>query len=225
MTGRVSYFLRTTYCNLRCAWGETACDSAYTSHAPEGESRSLTDIVREVRELEVTHVVITGGEPCMWREQMKQLARRLQRWVEHITLETNGTLYIPDLHVDLVSISPKLSSSTPQTEHGFPEKSARIHGSARVNYEAFRKWIANYDYQLKFVVYEPIDFEEIESMLTGIESTGLKIDPARVFLMPEGITAEECWERCQWIVPYCIEKNYSLAPRIHLDLFGCERGT
>ena len=41
LVGVPSVFVRTSGCNLRCAW----CDTPYTSWQPEGEERSLDFIV------------------------------------------------------------------------------------------------------------------------------------------------------------------------------------
>src|SRR3989304_726068 len=57
------------------------------------------------------HVVLTGGEPMMFAELIPlSTALRNEGW--HITIETAGTLYLP-VACDLMSISPKLTNSTP----------------------------------------------------------------------------------------------------------------
>ena len=59
----------------------------------------------------VEHVVLTGGEPMLYSELIP-LCESLSNHGCHITVETAGTLYLP-LHCDLMSISPKLSNSSP----------------------------------------------------------------------------------------------------------------
>ena len=44
LTGVPSVFIRTSGCNLRCTW----CDTPYASWNPEGEQRSVAQIVAEV---------------------------------------------------------------------------------------------------------------------------------------------------------------------------------
>src|ERR1700734_1686691 len=61
LVGVPSVFVRTSGCNLRCAW----CDTPYTSWQPEGEERSLDFIVNQVESYGASHVVITGGEPMI----------------------------------------------------------------------------------------------------------------------------------------------------------------
>ena len=59
----------------------------------------------------VYHLVLTGGEPMLFTE-LVPLAARLRQLGWHITVETAGTLYLP-VACDLMSISPKLSNSSP----------------------------------------------------------------------------------------------------------------
>ena len=60
------------------------------------------------------HVVLTGGEPMLFADLVPLTARlRAHGW--HITIETAGTLYLP-VACDLMSISPKLSNSSPTAE-------------------------------------------------------------------------------------------------------------
>ena len=64
LTGTDSVFVRTSGCNLRCWF----CDTPHASSQPTGEDMSVHDIVRAVRDCDVEHVVITGGEPMLWAE-------------------------------------------------------------------------------------------------------------------------------------------------------------
>src|SRR5437588_2526413 len=61
LVGVPSVFVRSSGCNLRCAW----CDTPYTSWQSEGEERTLSSIVAEVEQYPARHVVVTGGEPMI----------------------------------------------------------------------------------------------------------------------------------------------------------------
>ena len=62
LAGVPSVFVRTSGCNLRCAW----CDTPSASWQPEGTPRTVDDIVAEVSKHPAQHVVLTGGElPAM----------------------------------------------------------------------------------------------------------------------------------------------------------------
>jgi 7-carboxy-7-deazaguanine synthase len=55
--GEPCAFVRLTGCGLRCVW----CDSAYAFE--EGARRAVADVVREVVDLGLPLVLLTGGEP------------------------------------------------------------------------------------------------------------------------------------------------------------------
>ncbi|MBI4908810.1 MAG: 7-carboxy-7-deazaguanine synthase QueE, partial [Acidobacteria bacterium] len=107
LAGVPSVFVRTSGCNLRCVW----CDTPYTSWSPEGVDMTIAAIVERVAADSKGHVVVTGGEP-MIQPQIGELTRALRGLGQHITIETAGTV-APEVECDLMSISPKLSNSTP----------------------------------------------------------------------------------------------------------------
>ena len=85
----------------------------------------------------------------------------------HITIETAGTLYLP-VACDLMSISPKLSNSAPSPEHD--SKWTWRHARQRHAPEVVRRLIAEYEFQLKFVIDRPDDCREVETYLAGAAS-------------------------------------------------------
>jgi len=165
----------------------------------------------------VRHVVITGGEPMLFAELIP-LAAALRRAGRHITIETSGTLYLP-VECDLMSISPKLSNSRP-TDRQDP-RWMRRHERNRHAPEVIRRLVAEYDYQVKFVVDTPADCPEVEDYLIEFP----KIDRARAMLMPQGTTVEELAEKARWLKPYCVEHGLAFCPRRQIEWFGQQRGT
>ena len=57
LAGIPSVFIRTTGCNLRCAW----CDSPYTSWDPEGEPLGVERILDRVSDHATIYVLIAGN--------------------------------------------------------------------------------------------------------------------------------------------------------------------
>jgi 7-carboxy-7-deazaguanine synthase len=163
------------------------------------------------------HVVITGGEPMLFAELMP-LASRLRSAGRHVTIETAGTLYLP-VECDLMSISPKLSNSTPTATQAprWPQR----HDRARHAPEVIRRLVAEYTYQVKFVVDAPDDCQEIADYLAAFP----EIDRDRVLLMPQGTDAESLDERAVWLEPYCAARGLRYCPRRHIEWFGFVRGT
>ena len=76
-------FVRTTGCNLRCVW----CDSAYSFYG--GKWLALDEIVSEVRRLDCDLVEITGGEPLL-QPHTATLASRLLELGLTVLVETSG---------------------------------------------------------------------------------------------------------------------------------------
>src|SRR5437899_559468 len=141
LVGVPSIFVRTTGCNLRCSW----CDTPYTSWHPTGDEMTLEEIESACAQYTpARHVVLTGGEP-MIAPGIVDLSRRFRDRGMHITIETAGTVFAP-VECDLLSISPKLSNSTP--EGPFRNQHERL----RLNRDVLAQLMETCDYQLKFVI-------------------------------------------------------------------------
>jgi len=208
LVGVPSVFVRTSGCNLRCAW----CDTPYTSWQPEGEERSLDSIVDQVNGYGASHVVITGGEPMIAPE----IAELTHRLAQHITIETAGTVDA-NVRCDLMSISPKLANSTPHTrDHG---RWADQHERLRYQPEILRRLIQLYPYQLKFVIADPADLQQVNAIVSEIGASR-----SRVLLMPEGVDADILAERGRWLADLAKREGFRLTPRLHIDLWGNRRG-
>lgn len=208
LVGVPSVFVRTSGCNLRCTW----CDTPYSSWQPEGEERGVHSIVEEVNRYGASHVVITGGEP-MIAPEIEDLTERL---TQHITIETAGTV---DTHVrcDLMSISPKLANSTPYTRDN--GRWAAQHERLRYQPEILRRLIQLYPYQLKFVITDPGDLQQVNSI---VHDTGAS--RSRVLLMAEGTDAATLAERGRWLADIAKREGFRLTPRMHIELWGNRRG-
>jgi len=213
LTGTESAFVRASGCNLRCWF----CDTPFTSWSPEGDDLEVDDLLRQVDQLACEHVVVTGGEPMLFAELIPLCTGLRERGL-HITIETAGTLYLP-VECDLMSISPKLSNSTPSSEvdavwHERHERSRHVP-------DVIRRLLAEHPYQIKFVVDRPTDCDEIEQYLGELPEIGRD----RVLLMPQGTDAEHLVEVGNWLEPYCLEHGYQFCRRRHIELFGFARRT
>jgi len=132
LTGVPSWFCRVAGCNLRCSW----CDTPYASWSPEKTMRSVEALIAEAKSSGVVHAVLTGGEPMMFGE-LVALSRGLAEAGMHITVETAGTLTLPGLACDLMSLSPKLANSTPTDDPRDPDGVwANRHEERRLNFDS-----------------------------------------------------------------------------------------
>lgn len=217
LAGVPSFFIRTSGCNLRCAW----CDTPYASWNPEGDKRSVEDLVTQARATPARHAVLTGGEPMMF-EGIGALAAALREAGFHITIETAGTIH-RDVACDLMSLSPKLASSTPKPgDPRDPSGAWRIrHEERRINLDALQRLIDEHpERQLKFVVTGPDDLPEIEGLLARLKGWS----SGDVLLMPEGVVIPAD-ATARWLAQECIARSWRYCPRLHIHLYGNKRGT
>lgn len=216
LTGVPSVFVRTSGCNLRCSW----CDTPYASWNPVGEEMTVESIVERVLAYSCAHVVLTGGEP-MIAKGIHDLAARLKKAGNHITIETAGTIAPDGIACDLASLSPKLANSTPSVELAGASWVER-HEKTRLQPEILRQWIDSYPFQLKFVVSDQSQLAEIKNLLLFLDRS---VPPSKTLLMPEGVTLEALGARRDWLIDACKRDGYRYCQRLHIDLFGNTRGT
>jgi len=209
-TGVPSGFIRTSGCNLRCAF----CDTPYTSWHPEGTEIPLPSLLAQTAAMTSPHLVLTGGEPLLVPDTVP-LTRELKTQGFVITIETAGTVFRP-VTADLMSISPKLKNSTPWGTAWEQRHAARRHRP-----EVIRQLTTDYDYQLKFVIDSPADIEEVEQWLQEFEH----IAPEKVYLMPQGVEQEILAPKMSWLKTAARERGWQVTPRLHIELFGNTRGT
>ncbi len=209
-TGVPSTFIRTSGCNLRCWF----CDTPHTSWSPEGSERSMDSLIEEVQTNDSEHVVITGGEPMLVPD-VQELTRLLHDDGRCITIETAGTVDL-DVTADLMSISPKLSNSTPVNTDW-----QKRHDDRRDRPDVIQRLITDYDYQLKFVVDAPADLAEIEQWLVRFP----RVSGENVYLMPQGVDIDVLNAKLEWIGPEATRRGWRVSKRLHIELFGNTRGT
>ena len=105
LVGVPSVFVRTSGCNLRCTW----CDTAYAFHG--GSKMSVEEVAARVDELAgkygaqttVPLVELTGGEPLL-QEEIYPLAQKLVAAGYTVMIETSGERYIGRLPKEVIKI-------------------------------------------------------------------------------------------------------------------------
>ncbi|HEX8325759.1 MAG TPA: 7-carboxy-7-deazaguanine synthase QueE [Tepidisphaeraceae bacterium] len=218
LLGVPSVFVRASGCNLRCTW----CDTPYASWDPEGDDwpveKIVADVVRHLGTSGARHVVLTGGEPLIMPDILP-LTQALKACDFHLTIETAATVF-KALPIDLASMSPKLSNSTPTQRAG--GRFAEAHERQRLRPDVVQQFIdSSADFQLKFVVAGEQDLAEIHDLLGQIRGW----TPSDVQLMPEGTDAVTLAGRAAWINDVCLREGFRFSPRLHVQLYGNKRGT
>jgi 7-carboxy-7-deazaguanine synthase len=149
--------------------------------------------------------------------ELVPLTEKLRAKDYHITIETAGTVYLP-VHGDLMSISPKLSNSTPKDA---PRDWRMRHDRVRQAPNVIRQLVRDYYYQFKFVCGKPDDVDESVDFLEQFP----EVCRQRVMLMPQGTTPSELQRVSAWLEPLCRKLQLTYCPRRHIEWFGAIRGT
>lgn len=220
LAGMPSSFLRVAGCNLRCVW----CDSPATSWTPRPMMTPIVELA-EFCAAGPRHVVLTGGEPMMFR-QIAELCSRLAAAEHHLTIETAGTVRQDGVRCNLMSLSPKLSHSTPWERD---ETWARRHEQLRIQPDVLRSLMDSHPWQLKLVVRAEredtlaADVEEIEALLAMLGVTSEERE--RVLLMPQCTDRDRLHGSYVNLVDVCTRLGVRLGERLHIALFGHTPGT
>lgn len=210
--GRLAMFVRLSRCNLSCP----RCDTPYTWNwdkfdIHESTTRmTVVDVLAFVdRHPTVNLVVITGGEPLLQQRKLVALTQELVARGRRIEIETNGTITpLDDLvaSVDQFNVSPKLASFASAKDEQRRVDLAALSALARTGKAAF-----------KFVASSISDLDEIAAL---VRQHALR----PVWVMPEGITTESTLTTMQLLADHIIDRGWNMTARLHVLLWGDERG-
>jgi len=219
--------IRVSGCRLRCQFADSFCDTPYSSWKPE-KGRFTYQDVHEFFEKHphITHTMITGGGPTLHAKMLQKLCEIAKKHYQHITIETEGSEFVSTMG-DLISLSPKLSNSTPRPGTTMPftgkivtEGDMKKHEKWRTNYEAMKQLIEHHpDYQLKPVISSEEDLEEVKELQKILD-----VPNDMVYLMPEGLERHQLNERRKWLTELCVREGYNFTDRLHIITYGDERG-
>lgn len=226
--GTPSVFVRTSLCNLHCVW----CDTDYTWNWTGTPFRHLNDakpgyqkfdkkkwiaeceidaVAASVAAIPCKNVILTGGEPMLQQSALTTLmsALRQQSPDYRFEIETNGTLApLPefDAAIDQYNVSPKLENSgNPRRLREKPKACHFFATSPKANF--------------KFVLAEKDDLDEVLSLIFRYD-----IPPDKVWLMPEGTTAQALSKRRKWLVEICKTHGFRYSDRLHVQIWGAKKG-
>ncbi len=136
-TGRPSYFVRLTGCNLRCTW----CDSEYTFQG--GEWMTFDEIFDKLDAFPSCDLVeVTGGEPMLQKNVTTFMQECLDRGLE-VMVETGGSLSLADVPQEVRKIVDLKAPGSGEHEKNLWE-----------NLSILQSWD-----EIKFVIADFGDFE------------------------------------------------------------------
>jgi 7-carboxy-7-deazaguanine synthase len=219
--------IRVTGCKLRCQFANSFCDTPYSSWSPEKGKFSYGDIHNFYeKHSHIKHTMITGGGPTSHPEMLRELCKIGKQYGHYITIETEGSEYV-STQADMISLSPKLSNSTPRPGTVMPfsgkvvtEKHKQRHEKWRCNYDAMKMLLdVHPDYQMKPVISSEKDLQEVKEL-----QKILSVPNNKVWLMPEGLEPKQLNKRRRWLMDLCTEQGYNFTDRLHIIAYGDIRG-
>jgi len=196
--GKKAYFIRLAGCNLDCKW----CDTKYATKKPKFELIPLKQVIKMILRSKCDLIVFTGGEPLLFAEMLELIASTLKG--RQFEIETNGTRNpLPqELWNVGYNVSPKLSGSgNPKEKRYRPEVLKLFRQRANTIY--------------KFVCCDEKDLKEVNKIVDS-----LKISKSRVYIMPEGMEWKKYRANALKLVDKVLERNYNLAVRFQILLWG-----
>ena len=134
--GIPTVFVRLTGCPLRCGY----CDTAYAFQG--GEWWTIEDILARVRELEVSHVCVTGGEPLA-QPTAAALLTALCDGGWRVSLETSGAMPLAAVDPRVVKVVDIKTPGSGEASRNRYDELARL-GAADL---------------IKFVIVDRADYE------------------------------------------------------------------
>jgi len=162
--------------------------------------------------------VLTGGEPMM-AKGIHDLAQALVDGGKHVTIETAATMPPGGIVCSLASLSPKLANSTPADDVSAVVRLR--HEARRLKPDVIREWIDHYDYQLKCVIATSADIAEVLDMLDNLDRN---IPHEKVLLMPEGVETDAFSNVTDLVIEACKEHGFRFCDRLHIRLYGNQKG-
>jgi organic radical activating enzyme len=168
----------------------------------------IREVTANIESTGVDHVVITGGEPLLQMAELEELCSALLDCGLTCEIETNGTR-APTQRLSSVvqqfNVSPKLANSgtkrddrlKPDVLAAFCEKGAAF----------------------KFVARDMACLDEIEEIQREVG-----IPNQQMWVMPEGRSAGELQSALNNVTESVIGRGWNLTTRLHVLLWGDERG-
>lgn len=147
--GIPTVFVRLTGCPLRCGY----CDTAYAFGG--GEWWALPVVLDRVRDLDATHVCVTGGEPLAQRACLALLSALCDGgW--RVSLETSGAMSLEGVDPRVVKVVDVKTPGSGEESRNRYEELARL-GPAD---------------QVKFVICSRADYEWSREQLAALGLAG-----------------------------------------------------
>ena len=199
-------FVRFFECNMHCAWCDTPASIGDTSR--NYQEMTLEEVVQHISRLwqNCHSVSLTGGEPLLQKDFIKQLLPVMKKFRMPAYLETNGILpqelteIIDD--IDTVAMDVKLPSSTKEKPYW-------------QEHADFLKVARRKDVFLKAVITVDTTQEDVAKavdIITSIDRKVLLILQPNTYELKDGVVA-----KCVEYQNYCLKhlSHVRILPQMH----------
>ncbi len=211
--GANSLFLRFHFCNLTCSW----CDSKFTWFGNERNyvEYSSNQIKAIITSHQAPHIVLTGGEPTLYRLDKLVVANK------KFHVESNGT-FIPTEPLEIavrenLTIRRDAMNEAIISQFNWVISPKLSNARQKLNDRSLRFWAQTSYSIFKFVVRNTDDINEVETIVNKFSISSFK-----VYLALEGQTLESQLKPS--LVDEIVKRGYNYSPRLHVMLWGMQRG-
>jgi organic radical activating enzyme len=207
-----SLFIRLQFCNLTCTW----CDTRYTWNDKSGkyEEKSIEEIKNIIAKHSSYHIIFTGGEPLI--HQLDDLIVPGKKF--HV--ETNGTI-IPtepyEVKIGEKKLTRKAMKADSIKDFNFVVSPKLSNSRQKLNIESINYWSEQNNCIFKFIVQVKDDLNEVISFIEKFE-----INKKNVYIGLEGHSLQSQLQPL--LVDEIIASGFNFSPRLHIMLWGNERG-
>lgn len=217
--GIKTIFIRTNGCDFSCSW----CDSKY-AWGNDYKYMTPIEVFNEVIRLSdlrsCSSVTITGGNPCLISEPMKEVIRLLKQEQFEVYVETQGSIWQDWLlDCDHVVISPKPLSSGMETDFETLKKIVQKLILNKIPYSLKIVVFDEKDYKYAKVVYEYLGFSRF---------CNLYLQPGNSQTNNEQFSVDALLAKLKWLANKVINdydmNEVKVLPQLHVLLWGNERG-
>lgn len=236
MAGRRAAFIRLAGCNLHCTWCDTKYSWNFDKHPSaygvelddewEMQNKYGTAFVRDeqvtkmttqevataVFNMDVDLVVITGGEPMLQQPALIPLILTLLRNRKWVQIETNGTV-LPDMALGAIFLGAMREYGVGVMFSVSPKLAHAQAGTAKQVAVDYPNWVPFVPIW-KFVAQSEADLDEIPT----------NIPRFHIYVMPEGVDEATLAVRAKELAPAVLARGFNMTTRLHVQLWGNERG-
>jgi 7-carboxy-7-deazaguanine synthase len=208
--GTPAVFVRLSGCNVHCKW----CDTSYALSRNDVDT-PLQAVVDKIKLL--THdsgvklVVVTGGEPLLQVDEVRELITLLHRNFQ-FAIETNGTQSIPSWQGITGTVVWDVDRKCPSS--GIKEFNSRWYYLSKSNCRI--KFVVEDENDLAFVVQELKQFSVRPTILVSpMISADCRVDI-------DGDWFNQNWLQRVW--NFCVENNLRFSLQQHKIVWGNKKG-